>query len=186
MQNDTSRDVPRAWDGEDYRPLKQRLQDDTHDRARLSLLSTAQTLQQDLKQWYRQYISIEDGLRTPTLKHAPATSNTYPFDAIYVYRDVVSASMIVTYHAYLIVLNRVIDSLLSDSSYSGENLELARAICMSVDYCSHAGFCGTQTMKFSLPIAHSALPVKYHVWTTAWIEKFSGNLEATTIQPMRS
>lgn len=67
-----------------------------------------------------------------------------------------------------------------------ENYELAREICKSANYCSQSGYCGTQAMMFSLPIAYSVLPVKYHEWTGAWMAKFSSSLEAARIQLKQS
>lgn len=91
----------------------------------------------------------------------------------YVYKDVTSASVITTYCAYLIVLNNAIDTLVSrDTLLTGESFELARTICWSVDFCSQAGYCGTQVMRFSLPIARGALPVEYHDWIDNWITRF--------------
>jgi hypothetical protein len=159
---------------------------DTPETARLSILARAQILRQDLRQWYRQYTSSCDGLRSPFLKTGPSIFDNSLYHSVYVFRDVSSASIITTYHAYLIVLNKAIDSLQEGDDYVMENLQLAETICMSVDYCSHSGYCGTQTMRFSLPIAHSILPAKYHGWIEAWISRLSGVLESTRIQSMHS
>jgi hypothetical protein len=148
---------------------------DTPDRIRLPILSSAQTLQQGIREWYHRYISSDNGLNNPSIVSVSPVSDDAMFQSSYVYKDVLSASIITAYNAYLIVLNAQIDYLQPDGRYIRENLELARAICMSVDYCSHAGYCGTQTMRFSLPIAHSALPSRYHGWTKGWIEKFSSH-----------
>jgi hypothetical protein len=153
---------------------------DTPRNIRLSILSGALTLQDGLKQWYSEYTSTDGCLRNPILVETSySPENMFP--SIYVYRDTLSASVITTYYAYLIVLNRQIDCLDCEGSYIEENFELARAICMSVDYCSQAGYCGTQTMRFSLPIAFSALPVEYHRWTEECIEKFSDTPKAAML-----
>lgn len=148
------------------------------------MISNAQKLRGDLSEWYRLYTSTDNGLRNPTRLNVSTVSDDYPFHSIYIYKDVLSASIITTYYAYLIVLSKGLNSLQPDGSYAGENFELARAICMSVDYCSHAGFCGIQTMRFSLPVAHSALPVKYQGWVEAWTRRVSVSLGPTMIQAL--
>ncbi|KAL6412978.1 uncharacterized protein AUP68_02472 [Ilyonectria robusta] len=156
---------------------------DTPESVYLSILSSAQNLRQDIRSWHNQYISIDGGLRKQVLETLYAVSDSDDlFNSNYVYRDVMSATIITTCYACLIVLNKGIDCLQSEDSQMRENYELAQEICMSANYCSHAGYCGTQAMMFSLPIAHSVLPVKYHAWTGAWMAKFSSSLEATRIQ----
>ncbi len=162
------------------------MDNDTPDDVRLTILSKAQTLRQDLRRWHHQYISSDDGLRRPSLVSVADEPDSHLFHSAYIYRDTVSASILTTYCAYLIILNREINRLQPDDSYTTENVELARAICMSADYCSHAGYCGTQTMRFSLPIAHLALPVEYHGWTQARLQKFGGIMEASMIQTSHS
>lgn len=156
---------------------------DTPKSVHLSILSNAQNLRQDIRNWHNQYISIDGGLRKPVLETLNADSDSDDvFNSYYAYRDVMSATIITTCHASVIVLNKGIACLQSEDSQMRENYELAREICVSANYCSHAGYCGTQAMMFSLPIAHSVLPAKYHEWTGAWMAKFSSNLEATRIQ----
>ncbi|KAF4427920.1 hypothetical protein F53441_14070 [Fusarium austroafricanum] len=156
----------------------------TSDETRQSLLSTARNLRHNMQQWYHRFTSRDCGLRKP-LVVAPI-SEDHPFHSQYIYHDIMSATMITTYYAYLILLNRTIVSLNPDDEETAENIELAGAICMSVDYCLHAGYCGTTTMRITLPIAHTALPVQYHRWINMWMDKFSAIMEATRIQALHS
>ncbi|KAF5703948.1 C6 zinc finger domain-containing protein [Fusarium mundagurra] len=154
----------------------------TPDVTRGPLLSAAQRLQQDMRQWYQEYISQDSNLRKP--RAISPVSEGYPFRSQYLYHDVMSATIIVACYAYLVVLNQsvaLLDTYYRDTS---ETQELATAICMSVDYCLHAGYCGTQTMRFALPIAHSVLPQPYRQWTKKWMDKFDAIMEATMIQPL--
>ncbi|KAF5539794.1 C6 zinc finger domain-containing protein [Fusarium napiforme] len=156
----------------------------TSDERRSGLLSTAQQLRQDMRQWYQEYTSQDKRLRKP---HAIIqVSEDYPFRSQYTYHDVMSGTIIVAYYAYLIVLNRSMALLDAADEETSDNQGLATAICMSVDYCLHAGYCGTQTMRFALPIAHSALPHHYQQWAKKWMDKFDTIMEATMIQPLYS
>lgn len=155
---------------------------DTAESLQLSILSTAERLRDDMMQWYQRYISVDGGLRAPTLAKTTLNSKTYPFPSAYAYRDVLSASIITTFYAYIIVLNRdCINCLQPDCSHMEMNLNMAREICMSVDYCSRSGYCGAQSMKFSLPTAYSVMPVEGREWMEVWIEKFSSMLEAVKV-----
>lgn len=154
------------------------------DETQIALLSTAKQLRQDMRQWYQEYSSQDDNLRKP--RAISPVSEGYPFPSNYKYHDVMSATIIVTYYAYLIVLNQSIAYLDTCDRHSSEIEGLATAICMSVDYCLHAGYCGTQTMRLALPIAHSVLPTQYHQWTSRWMDKFDAIMEATMIQPLYS
>jgi hypothetical protein len=149
-----------------------------------SLLSIAQKLRHDMRDWYGRYTSLDNGLRRP-LAVSPVLKD-YPFHSQYIYHDILSATIIITYYAYSIIHNQAIATLQPSAVDVTENVKLASAICMAVDYCLHAGYCGIQTMRFSLPIAHSALPAQYHSWTNAWIEKFSAIQVATMIQPLHA
>ncbi|VTT76815.1 unnamed protein product [Fusarium fujikuroi] len=154
------------------------------DETQSALLSTAKQLRQDMRQWYQEYSSQDDNLRKP--RAISPVSEGYPFPSNYKYHDVMSATIIVTYYAYLIVLNQSIAYLDTCDRHGSEIQGLATAICMSVDYCLHAGYCGTQTMRLALPIAHSVLPTQYHQWTSRWMDKFDAIMEATMIQPLYS
>ncbi|KAK4233388.1 hypothetical protein C8A03DRAFT_19539 [Achaetomium macrosporum] len=158
--------------------------DDTPQRARQSWLCAAQALRHNLRVWYDQYTLSDDGLRKPVSLPASPAPDEYPFHSIYVYRDVLSATILTAHSAYLLVLNREIDRIQRDSSHARENFELARAICMSVNFCSQAGLCGTQTMRLALPIAHSVLPSEYQGWTGAWISRFAAVLDSPKIQSL--
>ncbi|RYP19934.1 hypothetical protein DL765_003082 [Monosporascus sp. GIB2] len=159
-----------------------RVSTDTPDGLRLALLSSAETLRGDIMQWYQGYTSVDGGRRAPTLVNPPPFSEDYPFHSVYAYRDVLSATIITACFAYVILLNRhCIDYLQPDCNRAEANLGMARAICMSVDYCSRSGYCGAQTMKWALPIAYSVLPEECRGWTEAWIDKFSGTLKEVKI-----
>lgn len=161
-----------------------RLNDDASDKTRASLLTSAQRLYQDMRLWYDRFVSLDEGLRKPRV--VSPVGKDYPFHSQYIYRDIPSGSTITTYYAYLILVKQAIDTLQPDDNESLEASELASAICMSLDYCLHAGYCGTQTMRFSLPIALKALPTQHHQWINNWIDKFSAIMGATMIQPLYS
>jgi hypothetical protein len=149
-----------------------------------SLFSAAQRLRQDMRNWYGRYTSLDNGLRKP-FAVSPVLKD-YPFHSQYIYHDILSATIITTYHAYSIIHNEAIATLQPSAVGVTENVKLASDICMALDYCLHAGYCGIQTMRFSLPIAHSALPAQYHPWTNAWIGKFSAILVDRMIQTPHS
>ena len=152
---------------------------------RFSILSEAGALRERMQNWYVEFTSREGGIRNPILVNPVPSWADDLFPSLYVYSDVLSATTITTYYSYLVVLNKTMDSLQPDVSYAIENLDHAQAICMSVDYCSHAGYCGAQAMRIALPFARSALPQQYDAWTNGWIEKFSGILNAARIQPFQ-
>lgn len=153
---------------------------------RLSTLARAEVVRQDLKQWYHQYTSSGEGLK-PVLVN-PETDDPYggdTFRPVYVYKDVPSASVITTCCAYLITLNSAVNTLTSSDILAGESFKLARTICWSIDFCTRAGYCGTQVMRFSLPIARAAMPVEHYGWIDNWISKFQSAHEASRIQPQK-
>ncbi|KAF4444942.1 C6 finger domain [Fusarium acutatum] len=154
----------------------------TSDERRNALLLTAQQLQRDMRQWYQEYTCQDNNLREP--RAISPISEGYPFRSQYVYHGVMSATIIVAYYSYLIILNQSIAPLDACDGEISETQGLATAICMSADYCLHAGYCGTQTMRLALPIAHSVLPRYYHQWTKKWMERFDAIMEATMIQPL--
>ncbi|KAK8023326.1 hypothetical protein PG991_006565 [Apiospora marii] len=157
----------------------------TLESERLSILSSAERVRRDLNQWHRQYTSGEE--LSPVLSHCDNMDASFGDDMFrpaFVSKDIASASVITTSCAYLIILNDAIDKLASTNTLrAGESLELARNICRSVDFCSKAGYCGTQVMRFSLPIARGALPDGYHGWIDSWISKFQSAHDASRIQP---
>jgi len=161
-----------------------RLNDDVSDKTRASLLASAQRLYKDMRLWYGRFVALDEGLKEPRV--VSPVAKDYPFHSQYIYHDIPSGSTITTYYAYLIIVKQVINSLRPVGDELLETSELASAICMSVDYCLHAGYCGTQTMRFSLPIALSALPIQYHQWVNTWRDKFSAIMGATMIQPLYS
>ncbi|KAF5681398.1 C6 zinc finger domain-containing protein [Fusarium denticulatum] len=154
----------------------------TSDMTRSSLLLTAQQLRRDMQQWYHEYASQDNSLRKP--RAISRVLEGYPFRSQYVYHDVMSATIIVAYYAYLMIINQSIALLDTCDRDGSKSQGLAIAICMSVDYCLHAGYCGTQTMRLALPIAYSVLPTQYHKWTKKWMDKFDAIMEATMIQPL--
>ncbi|RGP77023.1 hypothetical protein FLONG3_4852 [Fusarium longipes] len=154
------------------------------ENTRLPLLRIARKLQQDMQQWYQKFTSLDGGSRKPQI--VSPVSKSCPVHSRYEYRDILSASILTTYYAYMILLGQILYTLNPDDTEIQRSFDLAISICMSIDYCLHAGYCGTQTMRFSLPIAHSALPSQYHQWTNAWMGRFSALMEATMIQPLYS
>lgn len=129
-------------------------------------------------------MSSDSGLRMPRLVIQPSDSvNEELFPLKYVFKDVVSACLLITCDAYSIILNQSIDNLQSAENHLKENRDLAEAICMSADYCSQAGYCGSLVMIFSLPIASSSLLATYRGWAQVRVKQFSGKLDALRIQP---
>lgn len=158
-----------------------RVTDDTPNYRRRSILFSAYELRQSFKQWFCEYACSGDEIDTPIIMEASPVLNESPFDSTLIYDNVISASIITTYYAYLILINHGINLLEPNYRHAEESLELGIAICKSVDYCSRSGYCGTSTLRFALPTAHAALPVRYHKWTGSWIEKVSGTLTSTMI-----
>jgi hypothetical protein len=145
-----------------------------------SLLSQATTLLDNINQWRHRYISSDRVPAVRVLVNPPPVLDDYPFHSVYTYRDVASATIITASYAYAIALSKgCVDVIQPDSHRTEANIEMARKVCMSVDYCFRSGYCGSVTMKFALPIAQSVLPPKYHAWIEAWLTRFSSALETT-------
>jgi hypothetical protein len=100
----------------------------------------------------------------------------------FIYKDMMTASFTVNYCAYLIRLNSAVDSLHKVPMYAEDNVKLALCICMSTEYCSHGGFCGTQTLYAALPLARSVLPAQYSPWISEWIAKIEGISSSLKLQ----
>lgn len=131
------------------------------------LLSKTATLCHNMRKWYDAFTSSQDGRMAPSLcSKQPISTSMLPFQDAYVYFDVASASIITTYCAYRILLQREVDAVMP-GTYTDENIELAETICKSIDYLSNAGYCGMQTMRLALPIAQSIAPAKYQAWITS-------------------
>ncbi|KAJ6781872.1 hypothetical protein PWT90_06529 [Aphanocladium album] len=146
-----------------------------------TLLVRTGTLCQDLERWYTAYTSFEAGRKTPTLFNKKTdTASEYPFTDAYMYHDTISASNITACYAYQILLQREVDALLP-GTYIRENIELAESICKSVEYLSNAGYCGTQTMRLTLPIAQSVLPARYQTWIASKMARISQDPDETTL-----
>ncbi|KAF5594071.1 fungal transcriptional regulatory n-terminal [Fusarium pseudoanthophilum] len=109
---------------------------DSSEERRNALLSAAQQLRQDMRQWYRVYTSQDDNLRKP--RSISPVSEGYPFGSRYAYHDVISGTIIVTYCAYMIVLNQSIALLDTCDRDDSENQGLAIATYNEVGatYCS--------------------------------------------------
>ncbi|KAF5624767.1 hypothetical protein F25303_11482 [Fusarium sp. NRRL 25303] len=106
------------------------------DETQSALLSTAKQLRQNMRQWYQEYSSQDNNLRKP--RAISPVSEGYPFPSIYKYHDVMSATIIVAYYAYLIVLNQSIADLDTFAKHSSEIQDLATAIYdeTCTTYCS--------------------------------------------------
>ncbi|VUC24504.1 unnamed protein product [Clonostachys rosea] len=140
---------------------------------RLLVLSKAQALRKDFRDWHEEYIGSEDGLRKPFLSKVSPTESDGLFDSIYIYYDVASATMIATYYAYFILINREVNRLVADTIHPKENLDLAQKICQSIKYCSEAGQCGITTMRIVLPIVIPELSGIYLQWAETWLQRIS-------------
>ncbi|CAH0037969.1 unnamed protein product [Clonostachys solani] len=140
---------------------------------RLLVLSQAQALRKDFRDWYEEYIGSEDGLRKPVLSNVSPTESDGLFDSIYIYYDIPSATMITTYYAYLILINREVNRLVPNTIYPEQNLKLAKKICQSIKYCSEAGQCGITTMRIVLPVVILELSGRYLQWAETWLQRIS-------------
>lgn len=107
-----------------------------------------------MKEWYVHYTTVDNGKRKPVAAQLPGLTEDGLFDG-YVFCDTLSATTIVAYYAYLILLNQAIDSNCGTNVYDEENDELAITIYKSADYCGQTGYCGIQTLRLTLPIAES-------------------------------
>ncbi|KAF5568037.1 cutinase transcription factor 1 beta [Fusarium phyllophilum] len=108
----------------------------TSDETQSALLSMAQQLRQDMRHWYQEYTSQDSNLRNP--RAIFPVLEGYPFRSQYVYHDVMSATIIVAYYAYLIVLNLSIAVLDASDKDASETQGLATAIYYETwfTYCS--------------------------------------------------
>jgi hypothetical protein len=142
----------------------------------LPVLTDAYILRANLKHWYDQFITSFNGHIPPFVEVQSITSGNM-FPLVYFYDNTLTACLLCTYYAYLIVLNTHIDLLLSDEQHCIENTILARKICMSVEYCLEAGICGAQSLTFALPYALSACEEELRDWIKASINKIGGFME---------
>lgn len=151
------------------------------------LLETAVNLCEDLRRWYDEYTSSDDGMRLPALyKRKSKAEDVFPSEDVYMYYDTISACNITAYYAYRILVQQEMDALIP-GTYTAENIRLAECICKSVDYLSNVGYCGTQTMRLTLPLTQRVLPAKYQAWVTAKITQLSQSMdEASLIQALHS
>jgi hypothetical protein len=94
------------------------------------------------------------------------------FPSKYVYQDTLTAALVTSYSAYLIVLNSQINALQQCETQKEENLLLARDICMSVEYCAATGLCGAQCMTFSLQHVRPICPQEHRSWVKSWLDLF--------------
>jgi hypothetical protein len=151
---------------------------------RLSILSAAYALRHDMLMWYHSFISADGGVREPVKGIPHSGSPHYPFQFVYVYKDVASATMITANYAYLLLLSRDCINHLEpepDSNREAVDVEIAQEICMSTEYCLRSGYCGAQTLKFALPVAHGILPSELRRWSEKWIDTVQKMLETNTI-----
>jgi hypothetical protein len=147
---------------------------------RQSVLSRAQALRKGFEQWYNEYTAEDGGWRKPAAVRPTTNIESEPFDFVYTYGDIPSTTVIVTYYAYLIMLNRAIDYLETGKNFEEENAELAKAICQSVQSCYLAGHCGLQTLRITLPVARKTLPEQYQEWVDTWIMTITNDMDAAS------
>lgn len=107
-------------------------------------------LRRQMQKWYINYTTAEGGKRKPAVPQSREKTGDG-----YVFYDTLSATTIVAYYAYLILLNQAIDAYYGTHEYDQENDKLAVALYKSADYCGQAGYCGIQTIRLALPIAES-------------------------------
>jgi hypothetical protein len=135
------------------------------------LLDEAVAIRMELMLCYNEYTSYR-GSEAPAWYEVPSGSEASILPTIIVYPDVSAGTLIPTYYGALIQVNRAIDTIRQSNEHAEENLELAKKICMSADFCWKSGYCGLQTMKGALPVAASILPYRYHVFIKDWESRF--------------
>lgn len=140
------------------------------------VLTDAYNLRANLKHWYGQFVASCNG-HTPLFVEVQSITSGNMFPLVYFYDNTLTACLLCTYYAYLIVINTQIDLLLSSEQYCIENTILARKICMSVEYCLEAGICGAQSLTLALSFALSACEEELRDWIKASINKFGGFME---------
>lgn len=134
---------------------------DLEDPTVQSLRSRTSQLRSEMLDWYTKAgIAMKRVLRVEP-------SNPNHGRPYYHYDGSISASFAVNYCAYLILLNNILDLVSGYCSHKDANKDLATDISLSASYCFSAGFCGSQAMMLTLPIALTALsekdPVYEHV-----------------------
>jgi hypothetical protein len=156
------------------------LSDESSEYNHQPVLPRAKALRKDFEQWYDEYTTEDGGWRKPIIVRSTTDTKSDPFDFVYTYGDIPSTTIIVTYYAYIIMLNRAIDCLEAATHYEEENSELAKAICKSVHSCYLAGHCGLQTLRITLPVARTALPEQYQDWVNTWIMNITNDMDAAS------
>jgi hypothetical protein len=142
--------------------------------------SAVEEARSNMIEWHER---LQSEFEQPIRICLPVSPSSYTmFPSVYKYKDIITATFVVNYSAYLLQANNMLDSLNSSTEYLDENIALSRDICMSADYCSRAGFCGIQVMAFALPFALSALPERYDGWIRCEIMVFDKLREAATVR----
>jgi hypothetical protein len=135
------------------------------------LLTDAQRLRTNMVACFDQFLQTFDQ-SAPAFNEVLSGSGRDLFPSKYVYHDTLTAALVTSYSAYLIVLNSQINALHQCETQEEENLSLARDICMSVEYCAATGLCGAQCMTFSL---QHVLPIcleEHRSWVKSWLDLF--------------
>jgi hypothetical protein len=137
----------------------------------LDLLIDAQRLRTNMAICFNQFVQTFDQ-SMPAFIEVQSGSGGNLFPSKYVYQDTLTAALVTSYSAYLIVLNSQINALHQCETQKEENLSLARDICMSVEYCAATGLCGAQCMTFSLPHVLPICPEEHRGWVKSWLDLF--------------
>lgn len=141
----------------------------------------AKSARSNIMEWFRR-LQSEPGPPIHIILPLP-----FSVDMIYTsaceYRDIITAAFVVNYCAYLIQVNKILDSLENTNGRLESNVVLSETICMSAAYCSQAGFCGAQAMAFALPFALSALPESHTPWIRHQINIFDNCRRPFALRP---
>ncbi|ORY00298.1 hypothetical protein BCR34DRAFT_114221 [Clohesyomyces aquaticus] len=144
------------------------------------IYSEAKNVRSAMVEWFAK---LQSNARLPIRILLPLPPGPHIiFPSIYEYRDIVTATFVVNYSAYLLQVNNMLDSLENSNHYLADNISLSKDICMSAAYCSRGGFCGTQAMAHALPLALSALPECYAGWIQRQINVFERVRESFTLR----
>jgi hypothetical protein len=135
------------------------------------LVIDAQRLRANMMICFDQFLQTFDQ-STPPFIEVQSGSGGDLFPSKYVYQDTLTAALVTSYSAYLIVLNTQINALHQCETQKEENLSLARDICMSVEYCAATGLCGAQCMTFSLQHVLPICPEEHRSWVKSWLDLF--------------
>ncbi|KAH8817051.1 hypothetical protein F5884DRAFT_778326 [Xylogone sp. PMI_703] len=146
---------------------------DSSESCRAATIAKLEIIKINLEDWYLRFTSSLQGEETP-LVEIPSETGAPLFSTIYIYANDSISAYICCHAGYLLYVNNLLLQLGSSSTHDGENIELVKRICMSVNYCSKSGVCGTHTMALALPLAYAVANEEYRSWIRNNLFLFGG------------